>query len=200
MARDIASVLIEHPLEDLFQKFDDPTEIAKHYDTASHVFGVELIFDDYADNGSVLPIGRYNFTVTYSNGAVAKSSLLVPAPGSTKMGSTSYVYTEDYDEASNPPSNYAPLPLRASINSAVYDSSASNLTIKFTVDDEKIYNCFVWFYDKNLYYVGETDWYRNFKTGAVSSWLNDGSILYTDGTENTIVLPVSDIQFQEGKE
>ena len=197
-ASDIASVRIKPPGADWEWVYDNPADIAKHYDTENYCFVPWNYSTAYADNGSVLPIGRYNFTVKYSNGAVVESSLLVPAPGSKETGSTSFVYTEDY--TSNPSADYAPLLRRASIIPAVYDRSASDLTIKFSVKDDKIANCGVWFYDTSLSRIGRTGWYRDFETGEFSSWLNSGSELHIDGTENTIVFPVSDIQFNAGKE
>ena len=201
VASDIASVRIKPPGVDWSWVYDDPTKIAERYNTENYSFRPWISSRRYADNGSVLPIGRYNFTVTYSNGAVVESSLLVPAPGSKETGSTLFVYTEDFAEASNPPANYAPFLRRASIISADYDRSASDLTIEFSVDDDKIYNCGVWFYDTSRSYVGETRWYRDFETGEVSSWLNnDSGEFHIDGETNTIALQVSDIQFKEGKE
>ena len=195
-ASDIASVHIESLIGNRSWIFDDPAENAKLYDAERNYFWCRLVSTSFTYNGSVLPVGTYNFTVTYSNGSVAKSSFLVPAPGATVIGSTSYVYTEDYMAASNPPSDYAALPRRANNISAV--RSATELTIKFSVNDGKIYNSKVWFYDSEQAYIGPTGWFRDFSTGSVSSALNDGK-LHNDGTENTLVLLESDIQFAEGK-
>ncbi len=146
-----------------------------------------------------MPVGTYNFTVTYSNGSVAKSSLLVPSPGSIEVGSTSYVYTEEYRNASNPPSGYAALPRRADSISANYNSTSSKLTIKFSVTDDKIYNSVVWFYDSKGAYIGTTDWLRSFETASISSTLNSGGALHIDGIVNTLILLESDIKFNDDK-
>ena len=195
-ASDIASVHIESPIRDLSWTIAEPAQITVLYNAGGNFFWCQLFSESPSANGSVLPVGTYNFTIRYSNGSIAKSSLLVPAPGEIETGSTLYVYTEDYMEASNPPSDYAALPRRANNISAV--RSASELTIKFSVNDSKIYNSEVWFYDSEQAYIGTTDWFRDFSTGSVSSALNDGK-LYNDGTENTLVLPESDIQFEYGK-
>ena len=195
-ASDIASVYIESLIGNTSWTLDDPARIAKSYNAEKNYFWCRLHSSYLSANGSVLPVGTYNFTVRYSNGSVVKSSLLVPAPGAIETGSTLYVYTEDYMTASNPPTSYAALPRRANNISAV--RSESELTIKFSVNDSNIYNSSVWFYDSEQAYVGTTDWFRDFSTGSVSLMLNDGK-LHNDGTENTLVLSESDIQFDEGK-
>ena len=195
-ASDIALVHIDSLVGNIRWTFDDPAENAELYDAEGNYFWCQLVTTSFSYNGSVLPVGTYNFTVTHSNGSVAKHSHLVPAPGSIEIGSTSYVYTEDYTNASNPPSGYAALPRRANYISA--DRSASELTIEFSVNDGSIYNSAVWFLDSKEEYTGATDWLRNFSTGSVSSALNNGK-LHNDGTENTLVLSESDILFKEGK-
>ena len=195
-ANDIASVYIKPLVGDIWWNLEDPDKISKAYNAEKNYLSRRLYSSYLSTNGSILPVGIYDFTVTYSDGSVAKSSLLVPAPGSIVAGSTSYVYAEGYEDALNPPSGYAALPLQADNITAV--RSASELTIKFSVTDDKIYNGIVWFYDSEQAYIGPTDWFRDFSTGSVSSVLNNEE-LHNDGAENTLTLLESDIRFEEGK-
>ena len=195
-ASDIASVYIDSLIGNLRWSFEDPSKFSEAYDAKEYVLSCAIYTTN--NNAHVMPIGTYNFTVTYSNDAVVKYSFQVPAPGALEAGSTSHVYTEDYIDAGNPPFNYAALLRRATSISAVHDSLASELTIKFSANDDKIYNSGVWVFDSSNIYIGYINWLRNFSTDAVSSVLNDGQ-LHSDGTENVLVLSKSDIQFNENK-
>ncbi len=193
---DIASVYIGSLIGNIGWSFKDPSKFSETYNAKEYV--LTLLITGSKIDVHVMPIGTYYFTVTYSNDAVVKYSFQVPAPGALEAGSTSYVYTEDYFDAWNPPSNYAALPRRATSISAVHNSLASELTIKFSVNDDKIYNSNVGFFDSSKNHIGAIDWLRDYSTDVVSSTLNNGQ-LHSDGTENTLILSKSDIQFIENK-
>ena len=198
VAESIESVAIVSPTG-VYWQITAPEALTYYYDTESLVFGGWFRFysTSPASNGSVLPIGNYEFDVTYTNSKTVTKLFTIPAPGSTTSGSTSYVYTEDYTGTIG--GDYKALPKRANITNCVLTSANTEVTIEFNVDDSNIYNCSIWFYDESGNYVGRSGWLRDFSTGSLASVINNGTELNVDGSNNSIVLSLADISYQEGK-
>lgn len=193
-ASDFASVEITDPSDDDGHWFFDTLdEFGDNFDREYSTFTFTLV-DSSRDNGSVMPLGDYVVTLKLKNGNSATQTLSVPAPGSREADGYSFVYTEDYSGAGNPPSNYAALPKRATITNATLDAQASTLDVSFSVTDDMIYSGWLWFYDEAGEFVGYTDYLRNYETGAVMAQLNGGASLLTDGATNTLNLTAASEQ------
>jgi hypothetical protein len=199
VASDIESVVLTAPTG-RFWIHDDPAFIAASFDPDRARYGGmwRLYSHFYTSNASVLPIGNYNFEVNFTTGERATFTQLVPSPGSAGTDSFFYVYTEDYSLVSSPPVGFTALPLRAAINSAVLDTSASQLTVDFSIDDPRIYSGKIWLYDASRNYIGTIDWFRNFATGTVLTTINSGTTIANDGTSNVVTLTDTQIQFKDG--
>ena len=184
----IEKVVITAP-NDVYWNFDNPETIKNLF--IEGTFG--RFYSLYqTDNSSIIPIGDYTFEVTYSNGRTVTKDLTVPAPGSTTVGTYAYAYTEDY--TGTPGSNYIPLPKKANISSAINDTTDSEITVNFSIDDSKIYNGVLRFYDSAGNYITSTDYFVDWEDGTLSSILNGGYSLNTNGS-NTVIVSYSDLEF-----
>ncbi len=146
-------------------------------------------------NPGVLPIGPLQVEVKLNDGVDATYTANIPAPGSTTAGSYTAMHTED---VLTPPLNSAPMVERATIGSTNTLTAATGvISITFSVNDPKVYDGFVWFYDAANAYLGGFFYFRNPSTGQVGSQLA-GATLHTDGTTNTLTLQPGDLQLGAG--
>jgi hypothetical protein len=198
-ASDIKSIVVTAPTGRKWIN-DDAAYIEANFDPQIPKYtGMRRLYSTYhSSNASVLPIGNYKFNVTYTSGEVATFALLVPEPGSTGTDTVSYTYTEDYVYASNPPDGYSELPLRATINSTLLDTTTSQLSVDFSVNDPKVYNGYIWLYDASGNYIGLSEQFRDFASGTVSTTVNLGATFTNDGTANSVVLLDRHIEFNSG--
>ena len=173
---------------------DETSDFERLYDSEENKFYIGNIYATKLDSGSSVELGNYTVEVTLKNGNTAKKTLFVPAPGSRTTDGYEFTYTEDYSGAENPPSNYTPLPERATITNATLDAQASTLDVSFAVSDDVIYSGWLWLYDEAGEFVGYTEDFRNYETGAVMAQLNGGASLLTDGSTNTLSLTAASEQ------
>lgn len=147
----------------------------------------------YTSTSNVLPLGTVKVEVQLTNGSMATLSKLIPAPASNSTDGYSYVHTEDYSTSS---SAYVQTLKRPAIVSK--SKSSSNISITFTSNDTKFYNGYIWFYDSNKTYLGMSKRFRDTLSTSVSSIINSGSSINNNGTNNTVSLVASDIDFVTG--
>lgn len=202
---DIKSVeIISEQSSNLSWTTDNPESIKENLkitSTGSVFYQTGRLFStNYSKNGSVLPLGNYEFLITPTEGEVVKYTHTVPATGSANTNAKKFAFTEDYVNANNPLVDYDPLLKRAKISAAFLDASQTRLTVKFSVNDSRVYAGSVWLYDKDGNYVGyTTDGFRDFKTGTISSNINDGNSIKTGGAENSVVVESPQLTFEDGK-
>jgi hypothetical protein len=153
--------------------------------------------DNLSANGSVIYLGTYTVEVTLKNGKRGTASLVTPAPSALNANGYSYAYSSE-DYVGTPPSNYVALPKRATIQSASLNSAGDALALNFSVNDDKVYNGWVLFFNSNGDYLGFAGDFRDFTTGALYPKLNNGQELRTDGTSNILSLTATDVQVAEG--
>ncbi len=150
-----------------------------------------------ATNGSAIYLGTYTIEVVLKNGKRSSVKLDTPAPGALTAGAFRYVYSpENY--LGTPPSDYIALPKRATIGATAINTTDNTLTLNFSVQDDKVYNGWVLFFDAQDKYLGYTQDFVNFETRALYGKLNGGSGLRTDGTMNALTLSLTDIGIPEG--
>jgi hypothetical protein len=171
----------------------DPSNI----DITNHCIGVfpNRFYSSYlSSNGSVFPIGPFLFTIILTNGNECTFTFDAPAPGSLTSNSKQFIFNEDYSGTID--SNYIQTIKKATIGTRTKD--ASSIQINFTINDPLFYNGFIWFYDNSNTYIGKTSYFRIIGTGALSTIINGGSTLYTDGNNNVVNLQSSNITFFSG--
>lgn len=161
--------------------------------TNQRIGGYGLWYD--SANPGLLPIGPLQVEVKLNDGVDATYTATIPAPASTTAGSYTTMHTEDI---LTPPPNSAPMVARATVGPTNTLTSATGvISITFSVNDPKVYDGFVWFYDANKAYLGGFFYFRNPSNGQVGSQLA-GSTLHVDGTINTLTLQPSDLLLNAG--
>jgi hypothetical protein len=95
-----------------------------------------------------------------------------------------YAYSEDIGASEElPPSNVALIP-RATTSNGDYSSTSETLTCTFTVDDSRVKNGYIAFYDRYDEMVALSNYFED--DGTISSFLNNGELLDVSGAENTV--------------
>ena len=173
---------------------DEAAEFEKWFDSENDVYFVGNLYASELDGGSYVELGNYTVEVTLKNGNVAQETLFVPAPGSLDTDGYSFAYTENYSGALNPPSNFVALPPRATIESVTLDSGTSRLSVLFSAKNSSVYSGWVELYDAEGQYIGYSDSFRDYQTGALTSQL-DGAALFTDGAMNTFSAAAEQLTF-----
>jgi len=134
------------------------------------------------DSGSphTLILGTYTVLVRDSGGNEITWSVDFNAPGSSS--GSGFLYTEDYTLSTAGGSKM--LQRATSISGT---KGASDITIQFKVDDTRVINGYVWFYDDTADYITLSDFFRN----TINS---SSGIIYTDGvTTNTLQMTASEL-------
>jgi len=142
-----------------------------------------LYSTSFSPNASVLPIGSYGFELKLTDGFDASKTVDFPAPGSLVTNGYNFIYTEDY--SGGVPSTFVKM-VRRPISNSVTKTNDS-ITIAFTSNDTLFYNGYVWFYNSSGNYIGVSSWFRNIATKALSSTINSGLAIYSDGVTKNVV-------------
>jgi hypothetical protein len=150
-----------------------------HYDEDGGFWGGwERYYD--SDSPHALILGTYTVLVRDSAGNEITTSVGFNAPGSSS--GSGFIYSEDYTLST---AGGSKMLQRATSISGI--KGASDITIQFKVDDTRVINGFIWFYDYTADYITWSDFFR----GTINS--NSG-IIYTDGiTTNTLLILASEL-------
>jgi hypothetical protein len=147
-----------------------------HYDPEGGFFGDWRRY--YYEPHKVL-LGLYSVLVRDSTGNEATDSINFSGPGSTS--GNGFIYSEDYTGSTVEGTEMLK---RASVTDAT--EVLSDITIKFQVDDDRVYNGYVWFYDDFAEYITWSDYFKN--------TINSGAGIYNNGTTNTLQIQSSDLE------
>jgi hypothetical protein len=163
--------------------------------TEEKVLALENLFTStISENSSVLFLGTYTVTVELQGGESDTEEIVLTAPNSLETGSYKYIFSSE-DYADTPTNDYVAMPKRATISSAKLNPAKTLITIKFSVDDDRIYSGWVNFYNQDGDFLGQLDdYFRNFSSGAIHPKLNAGISLNTDGTENILKVSLANIE------
>lgn len=126
----------------------------------------------------VVYLGQYTALVRDSAGNEATDTFSFPKPGSTS--GNGFVYTEDYTGST---AGGIEMIKRATITNGT--KGVNDITIEFQVNDSRVYNGYVWFYDSFAEYITWSDFFKNS--------INGGAGLNVDGTTNTLVIQSADL-------
>jgi hypothetical protein len=141
-----------------------------------------LYSSSLSSNGSVMPCGKFNFAVVLSDMDAAQDTLNAPGPGAAQGGGCKFVYNEDYHNQVT--SEFCPVLRRPAVQTAT--RIGDTIAVAFSIADTMAYGGWLWYYDANNKYIGMSERFRNSTTKALSSILNGGSELTTDGATNTV--------------
>jgi len=123
-------------------------------------------------------LGQYTALVRDSDGNEVTDTQLFSKPGSTS--GNGFVYSEEYMGSTT---GGIEMIKRATITSKI--NGVNDITIEFQVDDSRVYNGFIWFYDSSAEYITWSGFFKN--------TINGGAGLHVDGTTNTLVIQSSDL-------
>jgi len=164
------------------------------FDASHRVIGGFGRWWDGAASLDVLPIGSFQVEVKLSDDSVSRFTSLIPAPGALTTSGYNWMYSSDDVGA---PVGGVPMVKRAgNLVAAISRTGTQQVNIQFTVNDSKVYNGFVWFYDSANNYLGGYFYFCNPATGTANSQLS-GALNSAGGT-NTLTLAPSDITLGSG--
>ena len=167
---DIEYVEVSNP-EGLYWVLRDSETGKDHYDPEGGFFGGWRRYYSAGHPHRVL-LGQYTALVRDSKGNEATDTLSFNEPGS--LSGSGFLYSEDYTGST---SGGIKMLQRAIITNAT--KGISDVTIEFTVDDTRVYNGYVWFFDVSAEYITWSDFFKN--------TINSGAGLNTDGFTNNIL-------------
>lgn len=143
------------------------------------------------DPNHVIPLQPWDLAVELTNGNMSSVTREFAPPGSdTVNDSLTHLYTEDY--SGTPPAGYVSMIKRATIGSDSAD--ATSITIEFTVDDDRVYNGWIWFYDSEGNYLGRSEPFASWSDGSANSAVL--SAFDVTGALNSAVIQEADMEFE----
>ncbi|HCM27516.1 MAG TPA: hypothetical protein DIC34_13385 [Treponema sp.] len=115
------------------------------------------------ENNHAIPIGTMRAVVELTDGTVSSISRLIPAPGSLETGAAVTTHTENSILHAT---GSAPLVKRAAVVGGSIAVSAGTLSVDFSVNDDLVYNGFLWLYNASDEYIGHSRYFRDAASGA----------------------------------
>jgi len=174
---DITYVKVTNP-EGYYWVLRDSGTGKDHYDPEGGFFGGWRRYYS-SDHPHKFILGLYSVLVRDSTGNEATDSVNFSAPGSTS--GDGFIFSEDYTGSTV---DGIEMLKRASITNAA--KGIREITIEFQVDDDRVYNGFVWFYDNSAEYI---TW-----SGLFKNTINSGAGIYTNGATNTLRIQSFDLE------
>jgi hypothetical protein len=164
----------------------------EHFDAAKmKVFGYFTFSEDH----NAVPIGNMKAAIKVKDGDVSTLDRTFTAPASTSTMGYDYAYSEN-GSALN--STYVPAIKRPTVTAHAIDYMAPQLSVTFVVSDSRVYDGYLWLYDGADTYIGYSSYFREGAGGAVSSSINSGATINTDGSPNMVVLGSPDVTLSSG--
>ena len=149
-----------------------------HYDDEGEFFGGWRRYYD-TDQPNAVILGQYTVLVRDSAGNEVTDTISVNSPG-TNSGSD-FIYSENYTGLT---SGSIEMLKRATIIDVM--KGQDDMTLQFQVDDSRVFNGFIWFYDDSTNYI---TW-----SGLIKNKVNEGVGFFKDGTTNTLKIQSSDLE------
>jgi hypothetical protein len=150
--------------------------IEDHYLEAYSYWGGWWYYVDSRPNR--VELGIYEVVARDSAGHEITSSVSFNSPGS--LGGSGFLYSEDYTG-----STVGGVEMLNRASNLSGTKGASDLSISFSVNDSRVFNGWIWFYDGSADFITNSDWFKD--------TINGGSGLNTGGTSNTVNLSVDDL-------
>jgi hypothetical protein len=92
---------------------------------------------------------------------------------------------------------YVPMVRRAFVGWR--SNTGDTISIDFASNDPSLFSGYVWFYDSGGSYVGRSDFFRAYGSGADASFVNGGSGLHNDGSTNSPSTQAGNAVYQTGR-
>jgi hypothetical protein len=163
-----------------------------HFDAVKKkVFGYFTFNEDH----NAVPIGDMQAAIKVKDGDVSTLDRTFTAPASTSTMGYDYAYSENGNALN---STYVPAIKRPTVTAHSIDYLASQLSVTFAVNDNRVYDGYLWLYDGADTYIGYSSYFRGSADGAVSTIVNGGTTFNTDGSSNVVVTGSADVTLFAG--
>jgi hypothetical protein len=150
---------------------------------------------DYSVNYSVLSLSEYTIEITLTDGKVYRRKYDPPDPEIGVSNTKKYIYSADYKGRKD--DEYVQCLPRAEIKESIIEDDLIRLV--FSVDDHRVNNGYVQFYDKDKKYLARVSQFKNAYSLEVAPYLNQGTALFVDGTDNKLSIAQRDLEFSKGR-
>jgi hypothetical protein len=168
--QDITEIDVIHP------NGVDTWYIEGHYNSEDGYWGGWYYYDN--DTPNTVELGTYTVVVRDSANHEITGNISFNSPGSSS--GSGFIYSEDYSGSTT---GSVAMIHRASNLSGT--KNLSDLSISFTVSDNRVINGGVLFYDSSASYI---TW-----SGLFKNTINSGGVLKTDGNTNTLQISSVDL-------
>ena len=148
-----------------------------HYNSAGGYWGGWYYYD--SDNPHAVELGNYTVVVRDSAYYEITGSIIFNSPGSSS--GSGFIYSEDFTGSTSGGAEMIHRALNLSGNKNIND-----LSISFTVTDNRVVNGWVWFYDGSASLITNSGRFKN--------TINSGGGLKTDGSANTLQISSGDLE------
>jgi hypothetical protein len=125
-------------------------------------------------------LGTYTTVVRDSAGYEISRTDMLTGPGGAS--GYSFAYSEEYLGSTV---GGTPMLTRATVSFA--NKLSDRIQIQFTVNDDAVFDGYVWLYDASAVYVGWTNWFRT------TTRINGGLGIYNNGSLNTLEVFFTDL-------
>jgi len=149
----------------------------------------------YSFDGSVLPLGEYFIEISTTDGLVYRRGIRISDFSSHIAASDTFIYSAVYSGKVR--QGYINSIARPIVTSFVADDEA--VLIDFKVNDPRVRNAAIAFYDENKKYVGGYEYFYNSFSDQIRHEVNNGEKIHIDGSINKISLESKDISFEANK-
>jgi hypothetical protein len=149
----------------------------------------------YSVNYSVLSLSEYTIEIAMADGSVYRRKYDPPDPEIGGSNTKKYVYSVDYKGKKD--DEYVQGLRRPQIKESIIENDLIRLV--FSVDDHRVKNGYVEFYDKDKKYLARVPQFKNAYSLEIASYLNRGTDLFVDGTDNELTIAQTDLEFSRGR-
>jgi hypothetical protein len=157
--------------------------------------GTRFFDETLSNSGSVLYINNYRVVITTKENEKISESFSVCEPGQKEGSAKKFLFNEDYRGQKN--NSYIEALSWGKIDSAIYRKGTFD--VNFSVNDRRVFNARLEFYDKNKKYLGATRWFINSHSKEILDSLNNGNNFHTDGQINNVQVINQEIEVEKSK-
>lgn len=147
----------------------------------------------YSFDGSVLPLGEYIIEIIDTDGLVYRREIELSDFSGNITSNSSFIYSSDYTGKTRHgyiKSIDRPIITRFQVNN-------DNVILDFKINDLRVKNAGISFYDESKKYIGSYEFFYNAFSDQIRKEVNNGDVLFIDGSINKIILNSRNIRFEE---
>lgn len=181
----------------VYDSFDTYWPIDLKKDVNPNYGFLRLVFfnSKLSESGSLLSIKDLTVYLKLKDEQVIEYPFSIPEPGAAAPTKMDFVYAESYHGKMQ--TTYIPALKLGSIRFARFEDKKT-INLDFMVNDKRVFNGRIVFYDKNMKYLGESRPFVTSFSKEILSTLNKGTAFNVNNQINRLILSESQIQFTKG--